>query len=124
MLSENSLELADTHLLGISNFGLLCFLRIVLHRTELGILLVQLTNANVIGRHTKRHGTRHLTLDGIQMVALQVRISKTNPYNLLLLGSDLLLTTILVNLTLNNLHVLLLILRHGSIHSRNHIDTN
>ena len=50
MLSKNSLELADTHLLGIRNFGLLRFLCIVLHGTELGILLVQLTNANVISR--------------------------------------------------------------------------
>ena len=124
MLSKNSLELADTHLLGIRNFGLLRFLCIVLHGTELGILLVQLTNANVISRHTKRHGTRHLTLDGIQMVALQVRVSKASSYDLLLLGSDLLLAAILVNLILNNFHILLLILRHGSFHTRNHIDTN
>ena len=75
VLSQNGLQLANTHFLRIRNLGLLSLLRAVLDRAELGVLLVQLTDANILGRHSEGHGARHLSLNGVQVVALEVMLS-------------------------------------------------
>ena len=80
MLSQIRLQLADSHLAGIDlGFGSRRLILIVLDGTELGVVLVQLSDANILGRHSEREGTREFALDGIEVIALVLKLlAETN----------------------------------------------
>ena len=95
MLSQIRLQLADSHLAGIDlGFGSRRLILIVLDGTELGVVLVQLSDANILGRHSEREGTREFALDGIEVIALVLKLlAETNDLLLLAVSSDLALNS-------------------------------
>ena len=124
MLSQIRLQLTDSHLAGIDlGFGSRRLVRIVLDGTELGVVLVQLSDANVLGRHSKGEGTREFALDGIEVIALVLKLlAETN--DLFLLGSNLLLLAVGSDLAFNGLQIFAVRVGERFLDSLNDIDAN
>ena len=114
MLSQIRLQLADSHLAGIDlGFGSRRLILIVLDGTELGVVLVQLSDANILGRHSEREGTREFALDGIEVIAL-----------VLLLRSNLLLLAVSSDLALNSFQIFAVRVGERLFDSLNDVDAN
>lgn len=124
MFRQIRLQLADTHLAGIDlRLGSRGLVGVVLDGAELGVVLVQLPDANVLGRHAKGEGTREFALDRIEVVTLILtRHSKRN--NLLLLRSDLLLLAVGGDLAFDGLQIFAVRLGEGLFDSLNDVDAN
>ena len=124
MLSQIRLQLADSHLAGIGlGFGSRRLILIVLDGTELGVVLVQLSDANILGRHSEREGTREFALDGIEVIALVLKLlAETN--DLLLLRSNLLLLAVSSDLALNSFQIFAVRVGERLFDSLNDVDAN
>lgn len=104
-----SLQLTNSHLARVERLRGLRLVSIVLDRAELVVVLVQFTNANVLSRHSERERTRNLSLDRIDMIALNITNNKWL-YDLLLFLRQFLLLTISRNLFLNQGDILLIVI--------------
>ena len=124
MFSQIRLQLADTHLAGIDlRFGGGGLVSTILDGTELGVVLVQLSDANVFGRHPEGERAREFALDGIEVIALGVRQPKrTN--DLLLLRPNLLLLAVGGDLAFDGFQIFTIGIREGLFDSLDDVDAN
>lgn len=122
--SEISLQLANAHLARIERLRGLGLISTVLDRAELGVLLIQLTDANVLSGHPERKGTRNFSLDRINVIALDIIIVSKQQYDLLLLLRQFLLFAISRNLVLNQSEVFLIVVSQGFFNVAHNINAH